>query len=120
MRALPLALALVCLGASPATEIVGSGERGPSPRFDPFDRPALPEDVTARRPSSASASWSPWLKATLMAGESSFANLGGVVLKLGEETHGYRLLEVREWTAVFSVDGERVVLAVVPPFEPER
>ncbi len=55
-----------------------------------------------------------------MAGEHSFANLGGVVLKLGEETHGYRLLEVREWTAVFSVDGERVVLAVVPPFEPER
>ena len=117
MRALRLALVLVCLGASPATEAVGSGERGPSPRFDPFDRPALPGDVTARRTSSAS--WSPWLKATLVAGENSLANLGGIVLKLGEETHGYRLLEVREWTAVFSRDGERVVLAVVPPLEPE-
>ncbi len=118
MRALRLALLLVCLGASPATEPVGSGERGPSPRFDPFDKPALPGDVTARSSSAPSASWSPWLKATLVAGERSLANLGGVVLKLGEDTHGYRLLEVREWMAVFSKDGERVVLAVLP-LEPE-
>ncbi len=54
----------------------------------------------------------------MVAGERSLANLGGVVLKLGEDTHGYRLLEVREWMAVFSKDGERVVLAVLP-LEPE-
>ena len=119
MRTFRLALALVCLGASSATESFGNGERGPSPRFDPFDRPPLTGDVSSRRSNLASASWSPWLKATLVAGESSLANLGGVVLKLGDETHGYRLLEVREWTAAFSKDGERVVFAVVPPFEPE-
>ncbi len=117
MRTLRLAIVLVCLGAGPAP--VGSGEHGPSPRFDPFDRPVVPGGASARRTSVAPATWSPWLKATLVAGENSFANLGGTVLKLGEETHGYRLLEVREWTAVFSKDGERVRLAVVPPLEPE-
>ncbi len=119
MRTFRLAIVLVCLGAGPALEPVGSGEHGPSPRFDPFDRPAVPGDASARRTSVAPAIWSPWLKATLVAGENSLANLGGIVLKLGEETHGYRLLEVREWTAVFSRDGERVMLAVVPPLETE-
>ena len=118
MRTLKLALVLVCLGASSATESLGSGESGASPRFDPFDRPPLPGDISSRRTSTAPASWSPSLKATLVAGKGSLANLGGIVLRLGEDTHGYRLLEVREWTAVFSKDGARVVLAVIAPFEP--
>jgi hypothetical protein len=55
------------------------------------------------------------LTATLVDAEQSFANLGGVVLKIGEETHGYRLVEVRIWEAVFDKDGADVVLSVVPP-----
>ncbi len=89
-----------------------------TPRFDPFDRPSFQV-----RPGGEAAEpqmpWSPWLKATLVAGERSMANLGGVLLELGEETHGFRLVEVRRWEAVFSKDGERLTLAVVPPTEPQ-
>ena len=57
----------------------------------------------------------PVLSATLDSGAESLANLGGVVLKIGEETHGYRLVEVRLWEAVFDRNGVSVVLAVETP-----
>lgn len=87
-------------------------------RFDPFERPDLGD--TARRADASSTSdsvsaWEPVLTATLVDAEQSFASLGGVVLKVGEETRGYRLKEVRIWEAVFDKEGADVVLSVVPP-----
>jgi hypothetical protein len=82
-------------------------------RFNPFLRPDL--GAAGRgpdQPRAADAEWRPVLTATLVAGERSLANLGGVVLGLGEETHGYRLVEVREFEAVFENAGEQVVLPV--------
>jgi hypothetical protein len=60
------------------------------------------------------ASGEPVLRATLVAGEASLADLGGVVLAVGEQTHGYRLVEVREFEAVFERGGENLVLGVQP------
>lgn len=103
------------LGALLSAPWQGSAEeRMPLPRYDPFERPpfqAAPEVAQGHH------DWTPWLRATLVAGERSMANLGGVLLGLGEETHGYRLVEVNEWRAVFLKDGERIVLDVVPPRE---
>ena len=107
-----------------AVALVGSvagGTAGESPvvlRFDPFERPDL--SGMARRADAPAAldpvsDWEPVLTATLVDAEQSFASLGGVVLKIGEETHGYRLVEVRIWEAVFEKDGADVVLSVVAP-----
>ena len=90
---------------------------GPTLRHNPFaGRPAAAsvEDDAAvpAAPDPAAASWSAELRATLVAGERSMANLGGTLLGIGEEAHGYRLLEVRDWDALFMKDGERVVLEI--------
>lgn len=115
MSALWVVLLLTSLTGMVPAEGARADERV-TPRFDPFDRPSL-----QGRPGGEAAEpqthWSPWLKATLVAGERSMANLGGVVLELGEETHGFRLVEVREWEAVFTKDGDHLTLAVVPPIE---
>jgi hypothetical protein len=117
LSALWVVLLLASLaGIVPAERAIA--EERLTPRFDPFDRPSL-QARPGGEGAEPQAPWSPWLKATLVAGKSSMANLGGVVLKLGEETHGFRLMEVREWEAVFTKDGERLTLAVVPPIGPQ-
>ena len=86
-------------------------------RFNPFSRPDLDGAGASSGKSLASPAapaWSPVLKATLLAGNDSMANLGGVVLKPGEETHGYRLREVRAREAVFAKDDKLIVLSVDP------
>ena len=82
-------------------------------RFDPFAVPQLerPSDAEAA-PAARERGWAPILRATLVAGDDSLANLGGTLLALGEESHGYRLVEVRAWEAVFEYGGERKVLPV--------
>lgn len=111
MRFGGVALAALVLGCAASA----GAERGPLPelRYDPFaeapqpdpgaGRPSLPDDATA---------WRPLLRATLVAGDESLADLGGVVLSIGAETHGYTLVEVRPWEAVFEKDGAQVVLPV--------
>jgi hypothetical protein len=90
---------------------------------NPFESPKL--DVTARTPPTASASapmpeppppppppppWEPELRGTLVAGVRSVVNLGGVILALGDEFEGHRLVEVRPTAAVFVNDGERFLV----------
>lgn len=119
MRLLGIAVLIAQLGA---LGLAQAEEEAPAPlRFDPFVRPD-PErlaqgSVGAARPGQA---WSPVLRATLVAGDDSLANLGGTILKLGEETHGYRLVEVRDREAVFEKGGSRLVLTLVPRKSPDR
>jgi len=106
-RCLALALAGACAAAFAAT-----AEPTTSPlRFNPFLAPPL-SDLAAGGATGSSAAWQPVLRATLQAGEESLADLGGVVLAIGEETGGYRLLEVREFAAVFDHNGEHIELEV--------
>ena len=59
------------------------------------------------------------LKATLISGRRSFANLNGEILAPGEEFRGYRLLRVSEGQAVLSRDGETLTLRVRDPDKDE-
>jgi hypothetical protein len=90
---------------------VRAEEAPPVLEHDPFQPPArLREAVsgnTAPRAATASAGN---LLATVVAGDDSMANVGGVTVKLGEELDGYRLVEVSERRAVFERDGKRRVL----------
>ncbi|MGB5260580.1 MAG: hypothetical protein WBO34_08680 [Gammaproteobacteria bacterium] len=47
------------------------------------------------------------LRATMVAGERSQANIGGVVIGLGEEVNGYRLDEIHPRHVVLDRDGAR-------------
>ena len=52
------------------------------------------------------------LRATLLAGERSSANLGGAIVSIGDEIAGYRLVSVLEREVVLSKDGETIRLSV--------
>jgi hypothetical protein len=80
-------------------------------RYDPFAEPDLTQPPQTRPVASArNQAWSPVLRATLVAGRGSMVNLGGTILNIGDEAHGYRLLEVGEGEAVFSKGDSRLVL----------
>lgn len=71
---------------------------------DPFQRPAISQKSmavpeTAKTPVQPPA-WIPQLKATLLAGRNSMANVDGKVIKLGETINGYKLIKVGERSAV--------------------
>lgn len=85
----------------------------PRLRYDPFVKPDLAA-ATGGGPAAPArdGEWAPVLNATLVAGDRSLANLGGVLLELGEESHGYRLIEVHPWEAVFEHAGEQKTLPV--------
>lgn len=83
--------------------------------FDPFKRPAILSEpaAPAKNPNRATVEpWSPVLRATILAGEFSMVNLNGVIISLGEEVDGYRLVEVGEQTAVFAKNGKRHALSM--------
>ncbi|MEM7411286.1 MAG: hypothetical protein AAF430_13700 [Myxococcota bacterium] len=95
----------------------GSGaEEAPTLHIDPF-RPLAAESGTSggsygRAPAPG---WQPVLQATLVGADGGFANLGGEILRVGEATRGYRLVEVGEWDAVFEHGGSLIRLSVSPP-----
>lgn len=111
--------AALAMGASPGAVPTG-GETSPALRFNPFARPELSraadedEDEAEGR---AAPEWAPILTATLVSGSDSMVNLGGSILRVGEESHGYRLVKVRHWEAEFERGGKTVVLTVDPPSE---
>lgn len=110
---LAAALAAATLAAGP---LAAADDDAPRLRFDPFARPEPGAAGGGYRDGARPAvAWAPVLTATLVAGPESLANLGGVVLALGQETGGYRLVEVREFEAVFEHAGEPVVLRVTRP-----
>jgi hypothetical protein len=78
-------------------------------RHDLFARPNRTSSATG---SESLATWNPTLTAVLVAGDESLANVGGTIVKVGEEIDGYRLLRVQEGTAVFVKNGIQVVLTM--------
>ena len=98
-----------------AAEASADHSEVPTLRFDPFKRPALLSQPAppARKPTGdAREPWSPVLRATMLAGDFSMVNLNGVIISVGEEVDGYRLVEVGEQTAVFAKNGKRHVLSM--------
>ncbi len=99
--------------AAPATGAPGlPAEPIPMLRFNPFVPPAVLGRGGGEVAGAPGFGAFPRLTGTLVAGPQSLANLGGWILGLGEEAHGYRLVEVREGEAVFERDGRPLVLRV--------
>ena len=114
MRIDPAGWALaLALGASSAA---GARADEPELRFDPFERPV--RQVSGAPSGRPSEPWQAQLRATLVAGPKSLANLGGTILAIGQEAHGYKLVQVWEREAAFLKDGAEVLLKLDPPEAP--
>ncbi len=85
---------------------------------DPFKQPKLleePEQADEPDVSEVIKVPPPWtreLRATMVAGQASMANVDGVLVILGEQLDGFTLVDVRERSAVFEKDSVRRVLTI--------
>ena len=82
-------------------------------KHDPFARPLLPtalsnNTTTLNATAGKEAQWNPQLIAVMVAGQNSLVDLDGVILKIGEEIDGYRLVQVRDSKAVFRKGSKRI------------
>ena len=84
-------------------------------KHDPFDWSALQQAVE-KKPDAAPPAASetpppvPKLRAVMRGPSGARVDLEGVILSVGDTIDGYRLLEVRDYSAVFSKDGAAVEL----------
>ena len=84
-------------------------------RHDPFQ---LPADLLAEPATNTGVPLAPGARpqilGILVTGGEALVNLGGEVIAVGEESGGYRLLEVGEERAVFVYKDEIVTLELYP------
>ena len=75
-------------------------------KTNPFLKPVSPDTgQTAGKQDDDKRVAEMELRATMVAGEHSQANIGGVVIGLGEEINGYQLIEVHPRHVVVDRDG---------------
>lgn len=84
-------------------------------RHDPFQRPVLFSNsahlnVIQQPTEAAESNWTPTLTMILRAGRNSMVNVDGQIVKLGERIRGYTLIKVHERSAIFSKQGQTVLL----------
>ena len=106
---------ILLIGLTLALAAVNSQSFARNLKQDPFKKPQFLEQVEPpanTTPESKEAPLEGELRATIMAGAQSMVNVDGVVLTLGEELSGYRLIEVGEREAVFERQGKREVLTI--------
>jgi hypothetical protein len=89
-------------------------------QHDPFARPALanlqhgarlvPKD--RGRAAAADPKRALNLQAVMVAGANSIANVDGIMVRIGEQIYGYRLIAVQERTAIFEKDGMKYAVSM--------
>lgn len=104
-------LALVMLLHSSAVNAAESRQL----THNPFARPPSEVTIGARSPMNTdNPEWELDLRATLVATRDKLANVGGKILRPGDEVQGYTLLQVFEDHAVFTREGRRLTIYVKP------
>jgi hypothetical protein len=83
----------------------GSGDL----KSNPFDQPAPVEKVPVETPAAVNVLE---LRGIMIAGSRSQANIGGVIISIGEEIDGYKLLSVKPQHVVLVKNGVQKILAV--------
>jgi hypothetical protein len=79
---------------------------------NPFSRPELPSLSGAGSADEARREGKLELRATLIASDHPMADVNGVILAVGDEVEGFRLVEVDERRAVLERDGTKVVVSL--------
>jgi hypothetical protein len=118
MTLIKTSLLALSLGAA-ASVCVAAGDGASKLRNDPFDQHRTHRpDLRPEQAAAAPQAWRPELRAVLVAGDRSMADVGGIIVKLGGEVDGFRLLEVRDRKAVFVKNGTRLTLSIDRNKEP--
>ncbi len=79
---------------------------------NPFSRPAAFGSATDPIMGEATAGGGLQLRGVLIAGDESVANIGGVIVPVGGEVNGYRLISVSDRQAVLEKEGVRTLLVM--------
>lgn len=121
MRAALILLAVLAL--SPAVPLLAdSPESPPALKHNPFSRP--PSEVLRSSPMEPgrdrATSLLPELQATMIGSVNKLANVGGRILKRGDEVEGYLLVAIHEQFAVFRRNGEDIKVYVKPLAEDDE
>jgi hypothetical protein len=106
----------ILAGALLATSLRSAAEdQAPPLSVNPFERPAWISDVRTAPAGALPAKrrQSIDLRATLVSGRGSLANVGGRIIGIGEEVDGYLLLSIEEGRAVFRNNDEVIRVSVV-------
>lgn len=94
----------------------------PALSHNPFSRP--PSEVTqiirSDRTGDRLPDQKPDLQATMIGSTNKLANVGGRILKRGDEVQGYVLVAIHEQYAVFRKNGENVTVYVKPLAEDDE
>ena len=99
---------LVCLCLSPASHSAGH-----ELKTNPFARSVEVEEQVPASPAVVEELSVPFvLRGTMVAGQQSLANISGVVVSLGEEINGYKLVDVQQREVVLQRNDDRRVLTV--------
>lgn len=97
-----------------------SGAEDYTPGQNPFVRPHLNSSSSAAPLEAAGGRWRPDLRTILLAGDMSMVNVGGTILRRGDDLDGYRLVKIKEGEAIFTKDGESFRLLLTPDLEDEN
>ncbi len=101
--------AAIMLSALVISEEAGALSRDPFARPDILSQPATSK---VDKKSTVTEARKLRLKATMIAGKWSIANLEGHLLSPGDEIQGYKLLEVHEDKAILLKNGIKVTIAM--------
>lgn len=111
-RGLPLRCAAIVL----AQLCAPAHAQAQSLRHDVFARPVLdtmqPASGGGAGQAAPKPAWNPVLRAVIVAGRDSLANVDGSIVRIGAQIDGYRLVQVREHEAVFLKDKQRYTLTL--------
>lgn len=89
-------------------------------RSNPFIKPGNIADTQSNKVVDKQPAADMQLRATIVAGSRSQANIGGVIIGLGEGVHGYRLTEVHARRVVLERDGTRKEIMIDESDETQR
>lgn len=91
-------------------------ERPPDLQHNPFSRPSseVLRPLRAEPGRDREAGLMPKLQATMIGSKNKLANVGGRILKRGDEVEGYLLVAIHEQYVVFRRNGEDIRMYVKP------
>ena len=108
----------VLLGQGPAASAGSpSGDLSPILARNPFNPPVALNAPPDQQPEAGQTaldkkSLSLALRATLVDGRNSLANINGTILRRGESINGYKLMGINEYEVVLEKDGQQLTLSL--------
>lgn len=109
MVSLSIAVAMCLCSLAHATDNTGTLQT------NPFSNPYIDEMETAKDTArKAPPATVHELRGTMMAGTSSQANIGGIIVTLGEDIDGYKLLSVQQHYVILDKNGAQKTLSLDP------